>query len=159
MDILLAAKHSPSHYYMFSRPFFDSNAAFDNTMTSTIIRYGGNYIAPSNPVSPNGQLPNITDRIAASNFTSGIRALASEEFPVNVPQNVAERLFVTVSVNTIVCPNSSCDGPDETNVIFTQLSAGACPSVYTTEFPIRPPYFFNFTGPVGKNTLYPSIGT
>ncbi|POO00279.1 Copper-resistance protein [Trema orientale] len=126
MDILLAAKRSPSHYYMFSRPFFDSNAAFDNTTTSAILRYGGNYIAPSNP------LP-----------------------------------------NTIVCLNSSCDGPDGNrlaaslnNVSFEipsidilQAYYRSLSGVYTTDFPIRPPYFFNFTGAVGNNTLHPSIGT
>ena len=31
--------------------------------------------------------------------------------------------------------------------------------MYTTDFPARPPYFFNFTGNVGNNTLNPTVGT
>ena len=111
MDILLNASQDPSHYYMLTRPFFESEAPFDNTTASAILRYEGNYTAPSSPIYPT-QLPNITDRISAYNFTSQVRALATEEHPVNVPKNITERLYVTVSVNTIVCPNSTCEGPD-----------------------------------------------
>ena len=31
--------------------------------------------------------------------------------------------------------------------------------MYTTDFPVRPPYYFNFTGDVGNNTLHPTVGT
>ena len=31
--------------------------------------------------------------------------------------------------------------------------------MYSTDFPTRPPYFFDFTGDVGNNTLHPSVGT
>ena len=31
--------------------------------------------------------------------------------------------------------------------------------VFATNFPNKPPYIFNFTGDVGNNTLYPSLGT
>jgi len=31
--------------------------------------------------------------------------------------------------------------------------------VYNCTFPSIPPYFFNFTGDVGNNTIYPSQGT
>jgi hypothetical protein len=31
-------------------------------------------------------------------------------------------------------------------------------SVFDRDFPDRPPYVFNFTGDVGNNTLYPSVG-
>jgi laccase len=33
------------------------------------------------------------------------------------------------------------------------------PNVFTKDFPKQPPYNFNFTGNVGNNTIYPSLGT
>ncbi len=33
------------------------------------------------------------------------------------------------------------------------------PNVFTKDFPKQPPYYFNFTGNVGNNTIYPSLGT
>lgn len=33
------------------------------------------------------------------------------------------------------------------------------PNVFDKDFPNLPPYKFNFTGDVGNNTLYPSLGT
>lgn len=33
------------------------------------------------------------------------------------------------------------------------------PGVFTTDFPDEPEYFFDFTGDVGNNTLYPTQGT
>lgn len=33
------------------------------------------------------------------------------------------------------------------------------PGVYNATFPDKPPYFFNFTGDVGNNTLYTGLGT
>ncbi len=32
-------------------------------------------------------------------------------------------------------------------------------NVFGNDFPSKPPYVFNFTGDVGNNTLYPSLGT
>ncbi|PON45884.1 Laccase [Parasponia andersonii] len=174
MDILLTANQSLSQYYMLSSPFFDSDAEFDNTTTSAILSYEGNYTAPTTPVNAS-QLPAIDDRIAAYNFSSRIRALATEEYPINVPQNITEtqRLYVTISVNTIICSNSSCDGPDGNrlaasmnNVSFDipttdvlQAYYRNLSNVYTTDFPVRPPYYFNFSGDVGNNTLHPTVGT
>ncbi|XP_062098298.1 laccase-14-like [Humulus lupulus] len=185
MDILLTTKnHSkPTLYYIFSRPFSDSNVSIDNSTTSAILRYhygdskniSNKTIEPSSsnvPIMPI-LLPNITDRVASYNFTSRIRALATKEFPVNVPTNVGQRLFITVSINTIICPNSSCEGPDGNriaaslnNVSFQTPSIDilqayyrSLSGVYSSDFPARPPYIFNFTGDVGNNTLHPSIGT
>jgi laccase len=33
------------------------------------------------------------------------------------------------------------------------------PGVFGNDFPSQPPYVFNYTGDVGNNTLYPSLGT
>jgi len=72
MDVLLTANQTPSYYYMAATPFVDSSAPYDRSNTSAIIKYTGNYTAPSSPPYPS--LPNVTDRAGADNFTSRIRS-------------------------------------------------------------------------------------
>jgi laccase len=108
MDVLLTANQTPSYYYMAATPFVDSNVPFDRSNTSAIIKYTGNYTAPSSPPYPS--LPNVTDRAGADNFTSRIRSLASTEHPIEVPQEIDERIVITVSVNQLPCDQDSCAG-------------------------------------------------
>ncbi|XP_021827255.1 laccase-15-like [Prunus avium] len=171
MDILVTANQSPSHYYIASTSFVDGDVAFNNSTTTAILQYNGNYSAPSTIPLPN--LPDHDDDTAAANFTTQVRALASEEHPISVPVNISHRLFITVSINERICPNSSCDGPDNNalaaslnNISFVtpsidilQAYYGGINGVYTPNFPDKPPYFFNFTGLVQNNTIYPSFAT
>lgn len=110
MDVLVTANQTPSHYYMEASPFADTTAPFDNTSTTAIFQYQGNYTPPSPPYSPS--LPAYDNKSAVGNFTSLLRSLASEEHPVSVPLNITKRVFMTVSVNQIECANASCSGPD-----------------------------------------------
>jgi laccase len=110
MDILLTANQEASYYYIAATPFFDSQAPYDSTNTSAILQYTGTYTPPTSPAYPT--LPNVTDKAAADNFTTRIRALASSEHPIDVPKNITKQIIITVSVNQIFCPNSSCGGPD-----------------------------------------------
>jgi laccase len=109
MDILLTANQTSSYYYIAATPFVDSNAPFDSTNTSAILQYAGNYTVPSSIPYPT--LPNVTAKDYADNFTTLIRSLASSAHPINVPVNITTRIFITVSVNQILCPNMSCGGP------------------------------------------------
>ncbi|XP_058188874.1 laccase-14-like [Rhododendron vialii] len=156
MDILLTANKSPSHYYMAGRAY--AGAVFDNTTTTAIVKYIGNYTAPSTPSFP-GNLPNFTDIDAVTNFTNRIRALASKDYPVEVPQKVDTRLYITISLGTIPCVNNSCDGPNgarlaaslnnmsfvEPAVDLLQAYYRKIRGIYTTNFPSVPSDFFNFT--------------
>jgi laccase len=110
MDILLTANQTSSYYYIAATPFFDSNAPFDSTNTLAILLYAGNYTVPSSIPYPT--LPNVTAKDYADNFTTRIRSLASAAHPINVPVNITTRIFITVSVNQILCSNASCGGPD-----------------------------------------------
>lgn len=114
MDILVTANQSPSHYYIAARPFFDTNAPFDNSTTTAILQYVGNYTPPSSPSFPT--LPNITSKSAADNFTTRLRALASKDHPISVPTGVDERIFITVSVNQLTCDKASCGGPNNSTL-------------------------------------------
>ncbi|OWM84626.1 hypothetical protein CDL15_Pgr027413 [Punica granatum] len=171
MDILVKANKPRSHYYMMGSPFADTNAPFDNTLTTAIFQYRGKYTPPSSPYVPS--LPVYNNKSAAGNFTALLRSLASKKHPVCVPLNITKRIFMTVSVNQIECANASCSGPDGnrlsaslTNISFVTPSIDILQAyyrhienVYNNTFPDKPPYFFNFTGDVGNNTVYPSLGT
>lgn len=112
MDILLTANQPPSHYYIAGSPFFDAGfiATYDSSNTSAILEYAGNYAPQASPPYPS--LPNIRDRAAADNFTNRIRALASRAHPINVPMKIDTRIFMTVGLNELFCPNASCGGPN-----------------------------------------------
>ncbi|BFG40990.1 hypothetical protein CerSpe_272640 [Prunus speciosa] len=170
MDILVVANQSPSSYHVASGPFVDGDVAFNqNGNTTAILQYNGS-TTPSTIPTPT--LPNPTDGTAASNFTMQVRALASKDYPISVPLNITHTLFISVSVNERICPNSSCDGPDRNalaaslnNISFVtpsidilQAYYGKIYGVYSANFPHKP-YIFNFTGHVRNDTIYPNFGT
>ncbi|XP_062159083.1 putative laccase-9 [Alnus glutinosa] len=171
MDVLLIANQTPSYYYMAATPFFDSSAPYDSSNTSAIIKYTGNYTTPSSPPYPS--LPNVTDKAGADNFTSRIRSLASTEHPIDVPQEIDERIVITVSVNQLPCDQDSCDGPNGSrlaaslnNVSFSapttdilQAYYKSLSGVYDDDFPGYPPFVFNYTGISNDEYLLPSQGT
>ncbi|XP_075650907.1 laccase-14-like [Castanea sativa] len=171
MDVLVTANQSPSLYYIASTPFADTTAPYDNTTTTAILQYKGNYTVPSTIPFPT--LPAYNDKDAAGNYTIRLKSLASKEHPVNVPKKITKSIFMTVSVNQIYCPNASCAGPSGnrlsaslTNISFVtpkidilQAYYRKLPRVFASNFPYQPLYYFNFTGDVGNNTVYPALAT
>ncbi|XP_034227973.1 putative laccase-9 [Prunus dulcis] len=169
MDILVVANQSPSHYHVASHAFVDGDVAFNNRTTSAILQYNGS-TTPSTIPTP--ILPDFADGTAASNFTTQVRALASKDHPISVPLHITHTLFISVSINERICPNSSCDGPDNNalaaslnNISFVtpsidilQAYYGSINGVYSANFPHKP-YIFNFTGHVRNDTIYPYFGT
>ncbi|KAJ8625797.1 hypothetical protein MRB53_034327 [Persea americana] len=173
MDILLQANQSPSLYYMAAAAFSNGDGvSFDNTTTLAILQYNGSYTPPSSP--HNYTLPIYNDTQAANSFTTRLRSLASKDHPISVPSTVDEHLLISVSINTILCPNSSCSGPDGNrlsaslnNISFVspftdilQAYYRSINGVYTNDFPSIPPYFFDFTGSNLSSSLeLPTRGT
>ncbi|KAG7942856.1 hypothetical protein I3843_15G008100 [Carya illinoinensis] len=171
VDVLVTMNQSLSYYYIAATPFADTVAPFDNTTTTAILQYNGEYAAPSSIPLP--KLPSYNDKDAAESFINSLRSLASTEHPINVPTNITRRIYMTVSMNQIACPDSPCSGPNGNrfsaslnNITFATPSISILQAyykrlsgVYTTDFPEEPPYFFNFTGDVGNNTLSPAAGT
>ncbi|KAJ6412423.1 hypothetical protein OIU84_005470 [Salix udensis] len=114
IDAVLHANQDLNHYYMASRVFTSNpSVSFDNTTTTAIVQYNGNYTSSSSPSSP--QLPYYNDIDAAYSFLSSLRSLADEDHPVRVPINITTRIVTTLSVNAFSCPgNRSCEGPNGT---------------------------------------------
>lgn len=173
MDLLLMANQTPSHYYMAARAYSSGQGvAFDNTTTTGILQYSGNYTPPLNPLLPN--LPDYNDTTAATNFTTQVRSLGSVDHPIDVPKRVHTKLYVTVSVNTLPCPNNSCTGPGGTrlsaslnNQSFVTPSIDILSAyyerisgVFKKNFPRKPPYPFNYTGDnLSSNLSTPNLAT
>ncbi|GLT64095.1 hypothetical protein SLA2020_366080 [Shorea laevis] len=172
MDVLLTANQTPSLYYIASTPFADAaTAPFDNTTATAILQYNGTYKPPSSIPFPT--LPSYNNETAAESFTKRLRSLASNAYTVNVPKSITKQILITVSINQIYCPNASCSGPEGNklaaslnNITFQtptidilQAYYSHLPKVFTNDFPNQPPHYFNFTGDVGNNTIYPILGT
>ncbi|KAG5530493.1 hypothetical protein RHGRI_025444 [Rhododendron griersonianum] len=157
MDVLIKADQSPSHYYMAARAY--AGVVYDNTTTTAIIQYNGNYTPPSTPAFPN--LPDYNDTDATTIFTRQLKALASKDHPIDVPKTVDVQMFVTISVNTVPCDtNSSCNGPDGTSKLAASLNNISfvdpevdllqayyrkLEGIYETNFPNMPATVFNYT--------------
>ncbi|KAF8364744.1 hypothetical protein HHK36_033281 [Tetracentron sinense] len=173
MDVLLEADQSSSHYYMAARAYSSGTGVpFDNTTTTAILQYSGNYTVPSSLSLP--YLPYYNDTAAVTNFTRGLRSLASEDHPIAVPKTVDTRVYTTISMSTYPCANNSCDGPNGSRVLASMSNISfVTPSidilgayynqisgVYDTDFPNEPPYFFNFTADeISSDLLTPTFGT
>ncbi|WKA10759.1 hypothetical protein VitviT2T_028316 [Vitis vinifera] len=174
LDVLFHANQKPDKYYMAARAYSTAPLVpFDNTTTTAIVQYNGNYSSSSSPSLP--YLPNYNDTNASFNFSASVRSLASEEYPVSVPLHVTTQIISTVSVNTFPCGfNETCLGTNGTrfsasmnNISFLlpsidilQAYYGHLKGVFGGSFPKFPPFIFNFTAQYLPMILeIPKVGT
>lgn len=135
MDVLLKADRPFGSYYMVASPFFDSMAPYDPNVTSGVVHYGvESAVSPSPSPSPgpatdnfpvnSSFLPRDKAREAADDFTKRIRFRETPQLPMDVPQEIDERIFITVSVNELPCekPNSCGAGPDGNSSHYASLN-------------------------------------
>ncbi|GMN51891.1 hypothetical protein TIFTF001_021042 [Ficus carica] len=160
-DVLLEANQEQDHYYMAANIYNSrSGGVFDNTTTTAIVQYSGNYTPSSSPNFP--ILPRYNDTNSSVNFTGSLRSLASKDHPIHVPLNITKNMFFTVSINMLPCINNSCQGPNgnrlsasvnnisfefptSTSILsdyFNHVNKGR---VYGENFPDEPPLRFDFT--------------
>uniref|UniRef100_A0A2N9FPF0 laccase n=1 Tax=Fagus sylvatica TaxID=28930 RepID=A0A2N9FPF0_FAGSY len=158
IDVLLKANKQADHYYMAAKAYSSSSAVtFDNTTTTAILQYNGNYTPSSPPSLPH--LPSYNDTNASISFTNSLRSLANEKHPIHVPINITKNLFFVISINVFPCANNSCAGPNGSrlatsvnNISFVNPSIDILQAyyyhvngVFGTRFPDFPPLLFNFT--------------
>jgi laccase len=173
MDILITANQTPSHYYMAARAY--AGVVYDNTTTTAIVQYNGNYTAPSTPAFPT--LPGYNDTDRVTDFTLKLKALDSKDHPADVPKTVDTQMFVTISVNTLPCDtNGTCVGPEGNklaaslnNVSFVTPEVDVLQAYYRnlsgifeTNFPNMPSTVFNYTADgndLSDDLLLPETGT
>ena len=171
LDVLFHANQKPGQYYMAARAYSSSAIPFDNTTTTAIVKYNGNY--PSSSSLP--YLPYHNDTNASLNFSAMLRSLVSEECPISVPLHVTTQIISTVSVNAFPCGfNETCLGTNGTrfrasmnNISFLLPSIdileayyGNLYGVFGESFPQFPPSIFNFTAQYLPLFLeIPKVGT
>lgn len=161
MDVLVTMNQTPGHYYIAIRQYDSVRpdvTDYDKTNATAIFMYSGNYTTPASPVFPHS-LPAYEDFIAADTFLGKLRSLASAEHPVDVPMNVTTKMYISVEMNQILCPNESCEGINGNrlssslnNITFVNPSTDVLlayyrnlSGYYTPDFPNWPPTMFNFT--------------
>lgn len=144
---------------MAARPYTNlATASIDNTTTTAIVEYFGHENSTS-PVFPN--LPYYNDTATVTEFTRGLRSMASREYPVDVPKSINNSIISTVGLGLRPCSTGkTCTGPNGTmltasmnNISFTlpkiallQANYFGINGVFTTNFPSSPPVTFNYTG-------------
>ncbi|KAI4352805.1 hypothetical protein L6164_007023 [Bauhinia variegata] len=173
IDALLYANQEPNQYYMAARAYSSAPAIrLDNTPTTAILQYNGNYPPISSPPLP--YLPYYNDTQAAFNFFGSLRGLPSK-YHETVPLNVSTHIETTLSINTFPCPKGHpCKGPNGThfaasinNISFVLPSIDILKAyyyhingVYIKGFPTFPPFLFNFTAEYFPSELQiPKKGT
>ncbi|XVF63225.1 hypothetical protein PTKIN_Ptkin09bG0070800 [Pterospermum kingtungense] len=173
MDVLLTANQEASYYYMVLTPFLDTESSYDNTTSRALIKYSGNYTAPTSIPTPT--FPNISDSISAQLFVVQLKSLADAAHPISVPKNITRYIFMTVSVNLFLCPNSTnCTVEDNSklaaslnNNSFVMPSTALLQTYYDSNFnlnsivdelPNKPPTPFNYTT-VANMSAYTNEGT
>ncbi|KAL1817205.1 hypothetical protein DCAR_0521628 [Daucus carota subsp. sativus] len=173
LDVLLKANQPPNQYYMAAKVFVGGGAAiFDNTTTTAILEYRGNYTAPS-PL-PLPILPNITNSTASQSFSGSLRSLASAAHPIDVPLEISQKFLFTVSMNSVPC-NNTVDCTSRNNVRFKasinnitfqapkidilEAYYRGINGVFGDDFPRNPPLEFNYTGNISAALRTPRNGT
>ncbi|KAJ4764071.1 Laccase [Rhynchospora pubera] len=169
-DVLLQTKSQSPHatFLMAARPYATGQGTFDNSTAAGLLEYSPTSHMKSLPLLK-PTLPALNDSDFATNFTSKLRSLANEQFPANVPKHIDRNFFFTVGLGAEPCPkNQKCQGPNGTkfaaavnNVSWTLPTTallqahyfGNWNKVYTTDFPVNPPFPFNYTGTPPNNTF------
>ncbi|TXG53187.1 hypothetical protein EZV62_022356 [Acer yangbiense] len=170
-DVLVTANQEPSLYYMIASPLFDTHGTpFDNSTSTAIFEYEGDYTPPPTPVFQ--FLPGCNDTEAAVKFAKSLRSLASKEYPIYVPKNITQTMLITTTMNHMPCPNKSCEARGDRlasslnnftyvtrSIDILQAYTRNLSDVYTTDFPDAPPVMYNFTGDRGNLSEYTTPGT
>ncbi|GLT24941.1 hypothetical protein SLA2020_001020 [Shorea laevis] len=154
MDIVVTTNQSLGQYYMAARYFTSdtleySSHNYPKGNATAILQYRGNYTltSPSFPTT----LPFYTDYNAGLSFMKRFRSLASQDHPVDVPQNISTRMFVTTSMNENVYNLHKYLAASLNNVTWVDTTISVLEAYYrnisgfyTTDFPNVPPEFFDF---------------
>ncbi|XVF05548.1 hypothetical protein REPUB_Repub05bG0181400 [Reevesia pubescens] len=166
MDVLVYANQNIGHYYIATRPFSDSAAPLTDNITTGVLQYTNSNGGLLNASSI--MLPARNNSVAARGFLRRIRNTKVKQNPLmNVPKDIDRRIYITIATNSMPCNNNTPECLDSrflaslNNVSFQNpridiLQAyynRSINGVFTTNFPLEPPNFTNFTGDLaGFNT-------
>ncbi|KAM3729850.1 hypothetical protein ACB098_12G041900 [Castanea mollissima] len=158
MDVLVTANQPLGRYYMAARQYDSIRQGvknYDKENVTAILEYKGNYTPSVSPSFPNN-LPTYADFNPAIEFMKRIRSLANKDHPINVPQNITTRMYVTASENNVLVDlggeNVTALASSLNNISWVNPTTDVLlayyrniSGIYTADFPDNPPSFFNFT--------------
>ncbi|MBA0659579.1 hypothetical protein Goklo_011697 [Gossypium klotzschianum] len=171
MDVLVSANQNVGQYYMATRPFSDASAMPPDNITTGIFQYTNSDGGLNASLIT---LPARDDTNATNSFISRIRNTnVTQNPPLNVPTGIDRRVFITIATNTVPCNTSQCLLPNRfvaslNNVSFVfpridilqayynRYSNGG---VFTEDFPLNPPVFYDFTGNLTGFNTRAELGT
>ncbi|KAE8715318.1 Secretory laccase, putative isoform 1 [Hibiscus syriacus] len=158
MDVLVFANQNAGQYYMATRPFSDSAALPVDFITTGVFEYS-NSAGGLNASLIN--LPARNDTNATSSFLSRIRNTRVPQNPrLNVPANsrINRRVYIAIATNNLPCNTSQClvqnrivASMNNVSFVFPRIDIlqayyNSNTGVFTQDFPLNPPVFYDFTG-------------
>ena len=157
VDALLVADATPGSYYMAARPYVTAEGIeFDDTVASGVVSYEGPLEKSLRPIM--AVLPRVNETVTAFRFFSRLTSLRRR-----VPLTVDEKMFVAFGLGLLPCSDGDpCDGilgerlagsmnnislelPSEISLL--EANYRGMESVYTKDFPDRPPQEFDYANP------------
>ncbi|GAA0165867.1 oxidase [Lithospermum erythrorhizon] len=160
MDVLLKADQPIGSYYMRTKVYQGSDLiAFSRQNSTAVIEYIGS--KSTTPIMP--ILPDHSANDTAHRFFTNLTGLTTAPFWHPVPQQVDERLLITLGLGLLPCEgqgNTSCLGPNGQRIAASMNNRSFEPSkelsileayyynvsdIYTTDFPIEPPVKFDYS--------------
>ncbi|XVF63220.1 hypothetical protein PTKIN_Ptkin09bG0070300 [Pterospermum kingtungense] len=169
MDVLVSANQNNGLYYMGTRPFTDSAAPPPNNITTAIFQYTNSYGGLGNASSI--PLPVTNDTDAARGFTSRIRNSNVTQNPqLHVPTDIDRHVYIAIATNNLPCDNCTTGSRpaaslNNVSFLFPQTDIlqayynRSINGVFTTDFPLEPPVYYNFTGELAGLNTNTSEGT
>ncbi|KAK9023697.1 hypothetical protein V6N11_003903 [Hibiscus sabdariffa] len=169
MDVLVAANQNAGQYYMATRPFSDSAATPVDLITTGVFEYTNSAGGLNASLIT---LPARNDTNATSSFLSRIRNTnVTQNPPLNVPANsdINRRVYIAIATNNLPCNTSQClvqsrivASLNNVSFVFPRIDIlqayyNRSTGVYTEDFPLNPPVFYDFTG--NLTDLNPGAGT
>ncbi|XP_017980838.1 PREDICTED: putative laccase-9 [Theobroma cacao] len=169
MDVLVFANQNIGQYYMATRPFSDSAFPPRNNITTGVFQYT-NSVGGLNASLIT--LPAMTDLDAAANFTRRIKNANVTQNPLmKVPMDIDRRVYIAIATNNLPCDNCnfqqtrSAASLNNVSFDFPQIDIlqayynRSISGVFTEDFPLQPPEFYNFTGELAGFNPNASLGT
>ncbi|KAL4277893.1 hypothetical protein GQ457_03G031580 [Hibiscus cannabinus] len=168
MDVLVSANQNAGQYYMATRPYSDGAFPPVDFITTGVFEYTNSAGGLNTSLIT---LPVINDTAAANSFIGRFRnSNVTQNPPLDVPadSDINRRVYIAIATNNLPCNTSECifqtrPAASLNNVSFVLprnidiLQAYynmSTSGVYTEDFPLNPPEFYNFTGDLSTlNTI------
>ncbi|KAK9047229.1 hypothetical protein V6N11_053079 [Hibiscus sabdariffa] len=172
MDVLVCANQNAGQYYIATRPFSDASAVPVDFITTGVFEYTNSAGGLNASLIT---LPARNDANATNSFVSCIRNTnVTQNPPLNVPadSDINRRVYIAIATNNLPCNTSECIGRDRlaaslNNASFVfprrvdilQAYYNRTTGVFTEDFPLNPPEFYNFTGDLTGFNPRAELGT